>query len=860
MAKKRKAKAASGGAGKAAAEEKTAGTAPWIRFRAWMPAALFLLLSLAYFSEVVLSGRIVFGHDVGTDYHRGKEPLAEKIATFQQPAWSGHMGGFPRSEEIRPQYFPTRLIYLFTTYQRHLAWRYVLTMFLAGLAFYAYLRVLGVGRGAATWGGVAYMSAPTFLSFPYAGHYAKMGVIALWPLMCLLLERGMRQGRPIHFAGLGILIALGIYSPHLQMLYFALWGLGFYFLYKLAVLYREGPDLRLVAGRSGLFALAVALGLGLGAEGLLPSYLYTKTESKRAAGTSAGSGKSAAEQLQFARSWSLHPEEVASLVVPEFGGYDSPREGRRYWGRNGMKINSEYFGIGVLLLALLLVPEARRRPPALFMGFLFVFALAYALGPYTPVHWVFYHFLPGVKVLRAPAMIAFLFAFPACVLAAMGLDRVLRGDGESAVPVRRVLVAGGVLTALALLLALAPRAITEVWTALFYGDIAPRSKTVLTQGHSWLARGALCVALVSAACTLLLCLNLRRKLAAGLVIAGLAALTLFDTWRIDRLFLKYENPAQHRDIRAENPRTREFLASEGGQFRVLPLPDYNFLRRPGFHLYGVELATGFHDFTPRRYDRLLRELAPVEHLLGAKYYEGRSIPASDAELLERVHPLLNLLNVRYIAVPGGISLESERFPQVFAAENFRLYENPDVLPRFYLAPEHQVVEEEEEVVSRLLDPRFDPGHTAILERSPPAPCSGSAGGDPAGDRIERLDYDPAAGHMRLEIRNAGPRILVVSQNFHPNWRLFVDGRSTELFRANYAWTGACLPAGEHTVELRYTSWTVRLSRWTMTTSLAALAAVVLWEWRARRRVLPHRFLRSVCRPGRGQSVPNNVSK
>ena len=802
-----------------------------VRFRSWMPAALFLLLSLTYFSEVVLSGRIVFGHDVGTDFHRGREPLAEKIESFPQPAWNDRMGGYPLSEGLRPQYFPTRLIYLFTTYQRHLAWRYVLTMFVAGLAIYAYLRVLRVGRGAAAWAGVAYMSAPTFLSFPYAGHYAKMGVIALFPLMCLLLEKGMRDGRPIHFAGLGVLIALGIYSPHLQMLYFALWGLGFYFLYKLAGLYRDGPDLRRLAGRAGLFALAVALGLGLGAEGLLPSYIYTQTESKRAAGTAAGSGKSAEEQLQFARSWSLHPEEVASLVVPEFGGYDSPREGRRYWGRNGMKINSEYFGIGVLLLALLLVPEARRRPPALFMGFLFVFALAYALGPYTPVHWVFYHLLPGVKVLRAPAMIAFLFAFPACVLAAMGLDRVLRGNGESAVPVRRVLVAGGVLTAAALLLALAPRALTDAWTALFYGDIAPRSKTVLAQGYSWLARGALDVSLVSAACTLLLCLKLRRRLGAGLVIAGLAALTLFDTWRIDRLFLKYENPAQHRDIRAENPRTREFLESGGGLFRVLPLPDYNVLKRPGFHLYGVELATGFHDFTPRRYDRLLRELAPVEHLLGAKYYEGRSIPASDAELLERVHPLLNLLNVRYIAAPGGIVLESERFPQAFAAENFRIYQNHDALPWFYLAPRYQVVEDEERIVPLLLDRGFDPGHSAILERPPPSPCSGASGGDRAGDRVERLDYDPAGGYIRLETASVGPRILVVSQNFHPNWSLLVDGLPGELFRANYAWTGACLPAGEHSVELRYASWTVRLSRWIMAASLAALLAVVLWEWR-----------------------------
>ena len=826
MAKKRKPRNAP------ARAEKTADSTPLIRYRPWMPAALFLVLSLVYFSGVVLSGQIIFGHDVGTDFHRGKEPLVEKVETFLQPAWSAHMGGYPQSEGIRPQYFPTHLLTFFTTYQRHLAWRYILTMFVAGWAMYAYLRALGVGRGAAVWGGVAYMSAPTFLSFPYAGHYAKMGVIALLPLMCLLLEKGMERGRPIHFAGLGVLIALGIYSPHLQMLYFALWGLGFYFLFKLVELYRARRDMRRLAGRGALFAMAVVLGLGLGAEGVLPSYLYTQTESKRAAGTSEGSGKSAAEQLQFARSWSLHPEEVASLVVPEFGGYDSPQQGRRYWGRNAMKINSEYFGIGVLLLALLLLPEMRRRPPVLFMGFLFVFALAYALGPYTPVHWIFYHLLPGVKVLRAPAMIAFLFAFAACVLAALGLDRVLRAAaGESAVLVRPVLLTGGVLTGAALLLALAPRALTDAWIALVYGEIAPGSREVLGQGYSWLSRGALYVALVAAASTLLLCLKLRGKLGSGLVLVALVALTLFDTWRIDRLFLKYENPARHRDIRAENRRTREFLERDGDLFRVLPLPDYNVLKQSGFHLYGVEMATGFHDFTPRRYDRLLRELAPVENLLAAKYYEGRSIPASDAELLKRVHPLLNLLNVKYIAAPGGIALESERFPQVSAAQNYRLYENPAALPWFYLAPAHQVVEDEGRIIARLLDPRFDPMHSAILERVPQPPCAGAAGADMEGDRVERLDYDPAAGYIRLETRSEGPRILVVSQNFHPNWRILVDGRPADIFRANYVWTGACLPAGEHTVELRYVSWTVRASRWIMAVNLAALVGLVVWEWR-----------------------------
>ena len=97
---------------------------------------------------------------------------------------------------------------------------------------YAYLRQIHVGGRAALWGGVAFMSAPTFLAFPLAGHYAKMGVIALFPWIIWALERALAQMRLIYWAAVGVLIGACIYS-HPPMTYFALLGLGVYFLFKL---------------------------------------------------------------------------------------------------------------------------------------------------------------------------------------------------------------------------------------------------------------------------------------------------------------------------------------------------------------------------------------------------------------------------------------------------------------------------------------------------------------------------------------------------------------------------------------------------------------------------------------------------
>ena len=163
----------------------------------WAVPAILALLTLLYFYDFPLSGQVIYGSDTGTDFHRGEEPFAEKLATYGPGVWKPTLGGYPASEEIRPDYFPASLLKLFTTHQRHLGWRFMLTVFFAGWGMYRYLRVLDLARWPCLWGGVAFMFAPTFLSFTFAGHYAKMAVIALLPWMYLCLHRGMQEGEAL---------------------------------------------------------------------------------------------------------------------------------------------------------------------------------------------------------------------------------------------------------------------------------------------------------------------------------------------------------------------------------------------------------------------------------------------------------------------------------------------------------------------------------------------------------------------------------------------------------------------------------------------------------------------------------------
>ena len=775
------------------------------------PPVFFLALSLLYFYEFPLSDKIVYGLDVGTDYHRGSDlSFWDKVGTVAQPLWDPKMGGFPQSEGIRPQYFPAYVLYFFTTFQRYIGWRYILTMFVAGLGMYAYLRQIHVGGHAALWGGLAFMSAPTFLAFPLAGHYAKMGVIALFPWIIWALERALAQGRLIYWAVLGALIGACIYS-HPPMTYFALLGLGVYCLFKLYQMRRERALVRRVVH----FVGAVGLGLALGAEGAFPVMLYTRSESKRATGDEVG-GKTAEEQLAYARSWSLHPEEVASLVVPEFGGYDDllVEGGSRYWGRNAFKINSEYFGALAVLLALLMVPEWRRRPQVALLAGVFVLALAYVLGEHTPVHWLAFHLLPGADVQRAIGMGSFVFAFAGCALAGLGLQRVLDSDaGERALLRGRLAYGGGILAAIALLVALFPQGATDAWVRVVYEDIAPQKQAVLAASYDWIARGGWCVALAVGAGVVLLYLRLWGQLSATALVAGLCAVTLFDTWRVDRVYLHYRDPGRYADIRRENLRTVQFLQSDESLFRVLPLPSFRVLEEPGYHLHGVWSVTGFHDLTVGRYDRMLKEFEPL-----VQQFLRTGVPSAGFQ------SLLNLLNGRYLAAPKPLALNGAAYPLRFEGARFRLYENPQALPWFYLAAEAEVLADGEAVLTRLLSGRADPQRVALLERAPAVRLDGA--GDRAGDRVERLAYDPAGGLIRLRTHSAGPRLLVVSENYQSNWSVWVDGEEAEMLRVNYIWKGVALPAGEHEVEFRYFSRVLAWSRGAVLVGLVVVVGVV----------------------------------
>ena len=433
------------------------------------------LLTLIYFAPFIFSDKMLFGTDIIPMGYAARKIYAEFVReNLALPLWNPFLlGGMPFVEALHGDiFYPASLLYLLFPVHRAIGLKLVLHVFIAGITMYVYLRGLSLRRGVATVGGVGYMFAPYLVSLIYAGHDAKMYVTALFPLLLYSLERAVRRGGLLSVALGGAVVGLMILSSHVQMAYFALWGGAIYFLVLLIRVSRGGAAGKPVLRALAQAALIIVLGLGIGLVQLLPTYIYTNEFSPRAGGVDYG----------FASSWSLHPEEALSLVIPQFGGYQES-----YWGRNYFKLNCESPGLVVMFFALTALLWRRRWPVwvALGMG---LFALAYGLGAHTPVHRLFFELAPGVKMFRAPSIIMFIFSWAMATMAAVGLAGFWAdgkdgggkggagGDGA-----RRVFYLVGIWWALFALALIFREGLFDAWSSLLYKEITPQARDTMVE-------------------------------------------------------------------------------------------------------------------------------------------------------------------------------------------------------------------------------------------------------------------------------------------------------------------------------------------------------------------------------------------
>ena len=386
------------------------------------------------------------------------------------------LGGVPTIDALfGDAYHPLVLVEFLTDPARAVGFKFILIIWVAFLSATLLAKEM---TGSLAWGsflGFLYAFSPQYFSYVYGGHDGKMMVFAIAPLAILSIQKIIREGSLKYFAIFALSVVWMILGSHLQLTYLFLWGAGFYALFEMLAL---STSWKMRTKRLGIAAGALAIALGMSLFQILPPYLYTTAESVRGSGEKTNYGHSS--------SWSLHQEELASMIIPGFLGVDvyEQKDGANgpeldgsalvdvsiadyqkaglqgspfYWGHNSFKLNHDSAGIVLTFLAFLcfFIKDKRRWAAFWFVGG--AVALSYAMGAHSPLFKLWFTIIPGMKSFRAPSMAMFWLPLLMLMMAAPVLKEF--GDPQN----KKNLKAGLIMFLALLVLVLISR---FVWTSL----------------------------------------------------------------------------------------------------------------------------------------------------------------------------------------------------------------------------------------------------------------------------------------------------------------------------------------------------------------------------------------------------------
>jgi hypothetical protein len=775
---------------------------------AWLPPLVYAFATVILFREFFFGGGLLLGSDTYALSYFARDFYTDFVRESHRfPLWEPYLfGGLPFVEGMHGDiFYPLSLALFFLDARAMWGWKMVLHVFLAGVFTYLWLRGLGLRRGPAFFGGLVFMMGADLVSLVLPGGDGKLFVSALAPLMFWLTERAVSRRGIADFAFFSLGLALVMFTSHMQLAYFTVWGVSLYFLFRLWQVWRAEKEFASAVGLLAAFALAGVLGVAAAAVQFLPPLGYLRAWSHRADKTVQAEAESG---YAYSTTWSLHPEEAVSLVVPEFVGDSAPTEARStYWGRNSFKINHEYAGLVPLLLIPVLLIR-RREAASLFFMALAALTVLYALGATTPLFRLFY-LLPAVNLFRAPSLIIFLYGLSVATLGALGLQRLLdwsRTGGEEVHSTRKVLwIVAGVFGLLALLTSAG--AITSIWESLF--GVIPQRRAALDANLPNIRLGFWISFVLAAAVAGLWEGMWRGRIGWRTAVLAFALLAAVDLYRIDRPFIRSTvlmGQRAHDPALFQPDETIRFLQEAQRNGEVFRVFNYEAYDHNVLAVHRIEQITGHHG----------NEIGRYRTLVGGDAAENMT-----ADLR-----LMDLLNATYLIAPQR--LQAAGLEEVFVGSRSAVYRKAGVLPRAYLVGRAEVVPDDA-AVERLLSVEFDPHTTALLSE----PLAAELEPDPVGS-VRWTDRQVNGYTLRVETDR--PALLMILDNYFPAWQAEVDGRAASVVRANYTFRAVPIPAGEHDVRFYYESATLRASAAFSIIVLSMLLATALagtW-WRVRR--------------------------
>ncbi len=745
-----------------------------------LAAGIFFALALIYFAPAFFPGRGIFGTDYLAGGYQFMEFLSNQLRSGVIPKWIPYVyGGVPLHANPGSTYYPTRLLLMFLLPDSRIFPALLLTQFaIGGTGMYLLARELGARTWIAFVAGLAFMFTGITMSGVYSGHDGRIIVATFSPLVFFCLHRRMRTGRLAPFVGLAATLGFSLLCFQIQSNYYLLIAAAAWTLFC-AWQFRAAGWPRIFA-RLGLALAAVAFAFALAAVNFLPFLDYVGESPRGAAG---GRG------YEYATSFSMPPNEIAGLAIPEQQGTLGT-----YHGKSFFKQHTEYVGALVLALLILGVYVSRRSKYWAFFAGTALVAFSMSLGGYTRIYKLYFNFLPGVNKFRAPSISFFLVSMSLVTMAAITLEAMakIRDNAAEQEKAARKASKGTKVRTEADYARYVTLVVIGIGVLMML--VSQTIPSPLGESVGWIRFG-LFLGIVG----FLLYSWIRGKMSSRTVAMALCVVTLADLWIVTRKF--FQTVRTPDEVFAADD-VVQFMRSQGDSGRVWVFPFGNQavyhgneqvgnnripLRNYLMH-FGIEQAGGEHGNQLERYNKF----AGAGQQVYVDWHNYVGWPA-----------FMSAANIRYIV--SGVELQmfnadsqavTKDIQEVFRGSAI-VYRNNLALPRAYMVGDARVIPNTDSALSFMKRRGWNPKNTAVVDR----PLGITLPATPLVDSTVVRQRLP--DKLIVETRTNRAALLVVGDVYAHGWKAWVDDKPTPIAITDVAFRGVPVPAGNHTIRFEF---------------------------------------------------------
>jgi hypothetical protein len=710
----------------------------------------FALVALAEWkTRIMAPATVAFNMLVNVDFYTQIYPMSHRAAEWIRngvlPLWNPFQScGLPfAATGIYGVFYPLNFPYLIAPTGLAIELVDLLHTTLAGVAMYAYCRVIGFERTAAALTGLVFMLSGYVMG--QATWFPPALAACVWlPIELLAVEQVVagRRSRALVFA---LAVAMGFLAGWPQVWVYAWYAVIPYAAIRLVSVARTSP--RKAAGDAAALAVGAALGIGLAAIQLLPELEL------HALGPRHVGGLSMAKMLSFAV---MSPGMLFASAIDQTPG--PPR--------------LAYLGLLAFVLATASL-WAERRGRLVYFWILALTSAAVALTFFTPLFSIFL-WLPGAKSFRAVPRILYLYAFAGAIITGYGFSVLTRDPGATSRRRR------GSLTA----------ALTVVGLALsFVVGSAP-------------ARVEIAAGIVACWALLWLRTPLARA-GAGLALVALVGADL--VYSIKNPFLHpYQNESVFYEDRPFLDYVKQRQGYDRTYIhQVWDLP--SMMAKQGT-LRGIYSVTDYEPLSLSRYQGVLSRMdSSTGPIAALKTFTGDLDADPNGKnfgllgLLSTKYVIALRADDAYLQrlAARGYTAEPDA-----PSPRYALYRAPSFLPRTFVARRELRVTNEREALDAISAPDFDGLNTAVLEgldattrRDLPVAAAGPA------STAKITEYTPTRVVVTTDV--AAPGWLVLTDTNYPGWVADIDGTPSPIYRADSLFRSVFLTPGHHRVTFFY---------------------------------------------------------